>query len=262
MNLSVSNLAWDNHENEQILEIFSDIGINKIEGVPSKINSWDKLTNTEISQYKEYLDSKNLSMKSMQSIFFNTKIIDFKNQDEVITHFEQLIEISKILGVNVLVLGSPKLRKKYDGWSEDLIRIFNRLDFILDGTSIRVVIEPNTSMYGGEYFFTVFEIVDFIKKNGFKNIKTMIDTHNVILENENPIEILELYYDYIEHIHISEVNLSPFKNNEFHNNFSKKLQEMKYSKIITYEVLKHDSLRDSVKSFVDTYRIVNLNTIF
>ena len=116
------------------------------------------------------------------------------------------------------------------------------------------MIEPNSKIYGGEYFFTVSEITDFITSNGFKNIKTMIDTHNLILEDDDPIDVLKTHINYIGHIHISEIKLEPIKNIEFHTKFSSQLKEMKYDKIITYEVMKCEQIMDSVKEFYEIYK--------
>ncbi len=76
------------------------------------------------------------------------------------------------------------------------------------GTNCVLCIEPNSKYYGGEYFFTIKEIVNFITLNNFCNIKTMVDTHNLLLENQNIEESIYNFKDHIKHIHISEINLS------------------------------------------------------
>jgi sugar phosphate isomerase/epimerase len=254
MNISVSNLAWDLDENEKTFKILNDLGINQIEGVITKITEWENLTDEIIVNYKKYLDKKNIKIKSIQSIFFNTGINDFENEYIILNHFRTLINISKILGVNVLVFGSPNLRKKNTDWELKLKTLFSKIDYILEGSNIQLSIEPNSSLYGGEYFFTVGEIVKFIHENNFNNIKTMIDTHNIILENQDPIEIFISHYDYINHIHISEKKLNPFTPSDFHLNFSKIIKNKKYNKTITYEVLKHDKFYESTKNFLLNYK--------
>jgi len=256
MNLSVSNLAWDSDTHIEILEMLNDIGIVQIEGVPVKINSWQNLTIPEIINFKQHMDSKQIQVKSLQSIFYNSDIDNLQNYYTVIKHFEILFKLSKILGVQTIVFGSPGLRKKYSGWYDDLVQIFTTLDQMLDETSLQIVIEPNASTYGGEYFLTVPEIVEFITTHQFNNIKTMIDTHNVLLENQNPVELLDQYQEYITHIHVSEKNLAPFNLNEFHINFAQKLQDIQYKNIITYEVLPHSNFKETAQLFVSTYQTV------
>jgi hypothetical protein len=83
----------------------------------------------------------------------------------------------------------------------------------------------------------------------------MIDTHNIILENQNPIALFEEFYPYINHIHISEEKLLPFINSEIHTLFSKSIYKQKYSKTITYEVLKCENFTDSLSEFSKIYSI-------
>jgi hypothetical protein len=128
------------------------------------------------------------------------------------------------------------------------------VDNILIGTDIKVLIEPNTSSYGGEFFHTVSDIVNFIESNNLKNVRTMIDTHNSLLENLDPNVELVNYFNYIEHIHISEPKLVVIKEDEFHINFSKTIKNSEYNKTITYEVMKSIDLIPSIKTFSKIYR--------
>jgi sugar phosphate isomerase/epimerase len=254
MNLALSNFAWDTQESEETFDTLKKIGITSIEGVLSKLNSWEELSNDKITEYKSLLDSQGILILSLQSLFYGVKCDSILDEDIFISHFSKLIEYSKLLSVNVLVFGSPSLRKKSTGWDLLLPSIFKKLDLLLDGTGIQISIEPNSKIYGGEYFFTVPEIVDFITLNQLKNIKTMIDTHNIILEDSDPIKELEDNYEYINHIHISEKKLSPINNQNFHLKFSNQIKELGYDKTITYEVMKCENIMDSVKNFYEIYK--------
>ena len=53
MKLSLSNLAWDISDNDQILTILKTKNIHNIEGVLTKINEWDKLSNDVLIEYKK-----------------------------------------------------------------------------------------------------------------------------------------------------------------------------------------------------------------
>jgi uncharacterized short protein YbdD (DUF466 family) len=82
----------------------------------------------------------------------------------------------------------------------------------------------------------------------------MIDTHNSILENIDPnVELVE-YFNYIEHIHVSEPKLVVIKEDEFHINFSKTIKNSEYNKTITYEVMKSIDLIPSIETFSKIYR--------
>jgi sugar phosphate isomerase/epimerase len=81
----------------------------------------------------------------------------------------------------------------------------------------------------------------------------MVDTHNIILEELNPISELNTYYKFINHIHISENNLQPIKDINFHLNFSNEIKKINYDKIVTYEVIGCDNILESIKLFSQIY---------
>jgi sugar phosphate isomerase/epimerase len=253
MKLALSNLAWNNDDSELIFNQLKQLNINNIEGVLTKLDSWDKISLDTLLEFKEKLDSNHILIPSLQSLFYNINCENISDEDIFINHFERIIEYSKFLSVKVLVFGSPSLRKKVDKWEESLCRVFKKLDNILENTGIEISIEPNSKIYGGDYFFTVSEIVSFIEQNNLKNIKTMIDTHNIILEGLNPISELNTYYEHINHIHISENNLHPIKDIDFHLKFSNEVKKIKYNKIITYEVISCNNILESIELFSKIY---------
>jgi sugar phosphate isomerase/epimerase len=128
MNLALSNFAWDTQESEETFDTLKKIGITSIEGVLSKLNSWEELSNDKITEYKSLLDSQGISILSLQSLFYGVKCDSILDEDIFISHFSKLIEYSKLLSVNVLVFGSPSLRKKSTGWDVLLPSIFKKLD--------------------------------------------------------------------------------------------------------------------------------------
>jgi sugar phosphate isomerase/epimerase len=249
MKLSVSNLAWEFEDNQKVFKLLNDLDIDMVEGVLTKISSWDLLNIEKIKKYKTFLDKSELNLYSLQSIFYGIDCNGLHDSEIVIPHIKKLIEYSKILNVKILVLGSPNLRKK----NISLDEIFKEIDFLLSKTDIQICIEPNARNYGGEYFYNIEQIVEFIKKNNFSKIKTMIDTHNSFLENYNPSIELKKYFEFIEHVHISEPELQPIYNLELHKKFSKTLKFLNYNKTITYELKINNNLEENLKKFISIY---------
>lgn len=254
MNLSISNFAWDFEENQKMFNHLKKCDITHIELIFTKVDSWDNLNVNKILDLKSLFDDNSINPYSIQSLFYNVSCQSLCDVDCIINHFIKLIEYSKLLNVKIMVLGSPKLRKNETNLDQKLKNTFIELDNLLIGSGINVLIEPNSKIYGGNYFFTLDEIIKFIEKHKLRNIKTMIDTHNSILENRNPIIELVDFFDYIEHIHVSEIDLKPIVVNDFHIQFSNKLKEMKYNKTITYEVIKTDDIFFSIDTFSKLYK--------
>jgi sugar phosphate isomerase/epimerase len=253
MTLSLSNFAWDQNNSDDVFKKLNELGIRNVETILTKITDWDNLDEQSLLNYLNILKKYNLNSSSIQSLFYNTDCKTISNVNCIIKHFKNLIYYAKILSTNILVFGSPSLRKKNDGWEESLITIFKTVDKLLLGTNLEITIEPNSKIYGGEFFISIPEIVSFIKKNNLINIKTMIDTHNLIGEGMDPFNELENYFEYINHIHISENKLEKIKNNQFHRLFSKKIKSMGYNKIITYEVIKCDDILSSIELYNTIY---------
>jgi sugar phosphate isomerase/epimerase len=82
----------------------------------------------------------------------------------------------------------------------------------------------------------------------------MIDTHNLLLEGDDPILEIENHYQLINHIHISEEKLNPIKDRLFHITFSNKIKSMGYDKTVTYELNKCDNLQDTLEVFTSLYQ--------
>jgi sugar phosphate isomerase/epimerase len=253
MNLALSNLAWDYEEGDLVFEKLRNNNIGLIELILTKINDWEYLNEDSILDFSKKIYKNNLNVKTIQSIFYNITCHSICDEKVILPHFEKLIYYGNILSCETLVFGSPTLRNCRFFSNEKINQVFIKIDEMLDNTNINLSIEPNTKLYGGEFFFNNQEIIDFIKKNNLKNIKTMIDTHNLIHEGLSPDRELIENYEFINHIHISEENLNLLKKNKFHENFSRLLKKIGYNKVITYEVKKQKKVWDSVKLFSDIY---------
>jgi hypothetical protein len=75
MNLSLSNLAWNNDTTDIVLPLLKERGITQIEGVLTKLGDWDILTDEILTTFKTKLDVNGIKMKSIQSIFYNLKLV-------------------------------------------------------------------------------------------------------------------------------------------------------------------------------------------
>ena len=250
MNIGLSHLAFDSDE---IYKEIKELGFSYVEGVLTKIASWDSLSQTGLNQFKSRLNDNTLECYSIQSIFFNTPITSLCDE-KVLVHFCKLIEFCKMLDTKIMVLGSPTLRKIEPDYWKKLDKLFCNLDELLEDTGIKVVIEPNCGLYKGQYFYTCSEIKCFIKANNLHNIRTMIDTHNLLNEGMDPIKEFERNIEFIDHVHISENGLEPVNRIDFHYMFASALKSNFYNQGITYEVKKSENIKDSIKIFADIYK--------
>jgi len=241
MDLAISNLAWNN------LEEIKNTNIKFIECVFSKIKDINELTEADILKWNDEVRKSDFIPYSVQSINFNSPIKKFTYDEVNVNFYNKIIHFSSLLGLKRIVYGSPTIRS--GEVDKGVVDLFKHIDSKLEKTELIWCIEPNSKFYKGDYFFDVEEIVNFLKQNNFKNIKTMIDTHNGILENRNVEDDIVEYKDHVEHIHVSEKDLMPLENLEFHRSVAKTLKQINYNKMITYETKILQNLEEFVKIY-------------
>jgi sugar phosphate isomerase/epimerase len=239
MHTGISHLSFSTLD-EALLTELVELGLSNFEIVLSKLRVSD------LGDFCKVLKRVGLSSKSAQSILFNSGVGDLTDQ-AFIEYLDSTIPVYKAIGVTTLVLGSPAQRNVLN--FEKLGESFSSLDRILSDSGMTLCIEPNSQIYGGRYFFDVESIVEFIELHNFSNVKTMIDTHNLILEGLNPATELLNHFRHIHHVHISEAGLTGFAESEFHRAFSNALKSTQYSGLITYETLNSKNLIDEVTRF-------------
>tara|TARA_R100001509_G_scaffold46812_1_gene25302 strand:- start:527 stop:1267 length:741 start_codon:yes stop_codon:yes gene_type:complete len=238
MKLGISLLAFDTVEDFiSTAPLLKSLGINYIESVPTKLDTFTPAV-------KEF----GFKQKSLQSLLYQSGIKDFLDPEFKSFFFDKL-PVWKSYGIDTLVLGSPSQRKDYS--EVKLLEVFSTLDKHLQYHNITLCLEPNCGLYSGQYFFNLDEIVSFLSMGGFSNIKTMIDTHNLLYEDILPNKEYQKHSSYISHVHVSELKLAPYVNSLYHQSLSKELHNTSYDKIITYEVFPNKNL--NLNQFTTTY---------
>jgi len=203
----------------------------------------DKLNNFDY--FETVFSRRNIGIYySTQSIFYGSNIKSF-DDDNILEYLNFVIDECSKCGIKIIVFGSPSLRK---GNKNILLNIFDYIDDRLKDNKIYLCVEPNSKYYGGQYYHSLDEIVPDIEK--YSNVKTMIDTHNLILEGENIIKQYKKYSDYIKHIHISEKDLKPIKDWNKYYEFVDFLKEECYNYGITYELKPPENIIEESKKFL------------
>jgi sugar phosphate isomerase/epimerase len=249
MKLGISNLAWEKNIDFSLLK---NNNINYIEIILPKYLNWDDYNFIKLKKFINYIKKYNIDILSTQSICFKSNLSSF-HEENFIKHIEKVIKICDKIKVNKLVLGAPNLRNL--SINVDLINNFIYINQILKNHNQILLLEPNSRIYNGNYFYTIDEIIDFIIQNKLSNIKTMIDTHNIILENQNPSKLFIKNKAYIDHIHVSEIDLGDFIESNEHIELALTLKTNKYEGLIIYESKPSKNLLKNIKSFSKIYNI-------
>lgn len=241
MKLSISNIAWNANDDEFMYSIIKDSAFSAVEVAPTRIfpvNPYDNLESAR--KWSENLEKKyNLKISSMQSIWFgrNEKIFGSANERKALIDYTfRAIDFAKSVKCENLVFGCPKNRYLPDGVSENLsIDFFKTIGAYAASNGISINMEANPPIYNTNYINTTqsaFELVKEVNSKGF-NINLDLGT---MIENREPIQILENNYKYIKHIHISEPKLKTVEKRCIHRELAEFLASIDYTGYVSIEM--------------------------
>lgn len=216
MKLSVSNLAWPIDETDWCLEQLVNHGIKGVEIAPLKVfDSWESISVEGIAKVRKKYNDLSLEISSFQAITFGASDLALLNDkakvDNFLRHMEKVAWLLSELGGENAVFGSPGLRKDVNYGENELINLFKAIDLIFAKYKVNFVWETVPSYYGCNLLNTLEKTSTFFNKVHLNNISCHFDSACQYLSGD--LEDRDKYSDFIanaKHLHICEVDLSPF----------------------------------------------------
>lgn len=256
----ISNIAWENNEETTIFEYLNRESIFEIEiAITKYFDGWN-FNIKDLYELRDYFKKYNISVYSIQSIFYGLDYNLFINNDLFLMHISKIIEYAKILNAKRIVFGSPKNRflinNDYTAIYKDIfIDTLNNINIMCNGLDLKFCIEPNSKKYGCNFITNSDELYHILKNINHKNIKMHLDSACMHLESDSPSNI-EKYGTLLEHFHISEPYLNNFEKSEVnHELYSFYLKNIKYNKVMSIEM---KSSNNNINSII---RAVNFSKI-
>ena len=213
MQVGISNIGWQPDMVSKNTEIALNLGFDYIE-----------------SAYIKAPLSK--SVYAIQGVFYGSGISSFFDSS-CYDYLCKVVDYCLENNVKVITLGSPSMRI---GNKKSMLDLLMRIDNYIDKRDCIVCVEPNARKYGGEYYYTLDEIVDDIES--LYSIKTMIDSGNLYLEGLNSVVEFEKHKEYIYHVHISTPDLEPVTLYKEYANIISDIKNLGYNGNVTYEVIR------------------------
>jgi sugar phosphate isomerase/epimerase len=224
MKIGVSNLSWSAEDEKKNVEIARLAGYDYIESVYSKVSN----------------DSPVLAI---QSIFYGSGI-ERVTDERCLPYIAEVIKTCESRGIESITFGSPSMRV---GDVEDMTNFLIDVDQLLDGSGVKFCIEPNAREYGAEYYNTLEEVVEEIHL--YKNITSMIDVGNSMLEGQDFFKEYEQYSKYVSHVHFSAPGLGEIEDFGPYKEFYQMLDKLGYSGNISYEFIKASNIESAINDF-------------
>lgn len=247
MKLSISNIAWDEQQDDQVYAMIHEKGFTGIEIAPTriiKIDPYKKVTDARM--WAQTLKKRyGFCVPSIQSIWYGRTENIFGTEEEhnfLIDYTKKAVDFAHAIGCGNLVFGCPRNRNKPMGADEQIGRSFFKIvgDYAKEkGTVIGV--EANPTIYNTNYINDTMSAINLIKEIKSDGIRLNLDLGTVI-QNGEDIEDLIGKVNLINHIHISEPGLKNILVREVHKDLAKILKKENYGGYISIEMGKVDDL--------------------
>ena len=117
MKLCVSNIAWEQHDDPEILDALRQQDVQGIEIAPTKVwPDWAGAKPAAALDYRRRMADEGFVIPSVQAIFFGRPdLVLFGNKRQsqaFIDHICYVADLAEALGARVLVYGAPKNRDR------------------------------------------------------------------------------------------------------------------------------------------------------
>ncbi|OXM86531.1 sugar phosphate isomerase/epimerase family protein [Paenibacillus rigui] len=274
MKFSISNIAWNSTENEEITSILPLYGFSAIEIAPTKIKERPlEITSNNLRDYKKYWDNKNIELVAMQSLLFGRPDLTIfggsQKRQETLDYLIKIIQLGVQIGIKVFVFGSPKNRLigdiHKDAINEIAANFFLKLGEVADSYGAVFCIEPNPRDYGCDFILNTSEAIELVKSVNHNGFGLHLDAAAMTLNLEDISLTIENAIGYIKHFHISEPYLEPIGSSGKVNHYliSSVLKKLNYSNYLSIEMKQHNqqfSNKDIVLESLDfVSKIYNKN---
>lgn len=249
MKLSVSNIAWSEEQNEEIYRTMKCCGFTGLEIAPTRIfpeQPYDKLK--EANVWAEGIKKDwGFIVVSMQSIWFGRRERLFGSAEEriaLLDYTKKAISFAKAVGCKNLVFGCPRNRIFSDNADPEVgIAFFKEIGNFAIEKGVVIGMEANPPIYNTNYINDTMSALKLIEKVNSDGFKLNLDIGTMI-QNEESVNELRGKVSFINHVHISEPNLSPIVERQIHKQLRDLLDEEDYRGFISIEMGMTDKLQD------------------
>lgn len=266
MRISISNIAWDKGNDEQVYNMLQEYGITGLDVAPGRV--FDNPMSISKEQGKEFVESikkRGLQPVGMQSLLFGTSGMALFEGTEVrektIENLKVMIDYASKIGVTRLVFGSPKNRL-IGSQSEAVIaklayEMFNKLGDYAIANKVCFCIEPNPTAYGADFITTTEEGIELVKRIDNPGFRLHMDLGTMIINNEDIDDVVARGIGVTEHVHISHPHLEQVIGlDDVHKRFYSALARNGYKGAVAIE-MKNSMEPENIEKVRETIRFIS-----
>lgn len=223
MNLSISNIAWDIIRDSDVAKILEAHKLKRVDIAPSKyIPNLFTVKQSEIERIKLFWAGHGINVSAMQSLLYGFDDLNIHNSIDDRNHILDIIQyqarVLRVLGGQYLIFGCGKNRNirlinspNSFQFSRTAEEFFHNAAEICRNHGIIFCIEPMPKEYNCNFLVTHNEVGNIVKSISHPNLCINLDVGIMLMNDEKCESFLDLYGDYVRHIHLSSPYLKPFK---------------------------------------------------
>lgn len=222
----------------------------KVEVAPTILDPWETLTQERCTYWRNYYLEHNLEIAVVQSVLYNIHCQMWNGT--ALPYLKRALKISRWLGAKIMVLGSPKTRKKIGNGAE---KTLEQTAILAEQEGVIVGLEANPPSYGAELWTTLKDACSVVKRINHSHLRLHLDTGCMMLGNENVDDIIECQ-QWLCHCHVSEPQLKAVRS-DLHIHFAEALNKTDYNGLISIEMEKcnSDALTQVVNFVREIYQV-------
>lgn len=241
MNLSISNIAWDEKNDEPIYILLKKLGYNGVEIAPTRIFPIEPYKNiNEAKAWKKELNNKyGLNISSMQSIWFGRQEKIWGTNEErqaLLNYTKEAIDFASVIECKNLVFGCPRNRVIPNGADINIaISFFREIGDYASQKGTVIGMEANPPIYNTNFINDTPAALNLIKEVDSDGFRLNLDIGTMI-QNDECIDVLNNNHQYINHVHISEPGLRVIEQRLLHKEISDLLKTVNYGGYVSIEM--------------------------
>ncbi len=251
MNLSVSNIAWEDNNDSKIFKLLKRHGVSGIEIAPTKIwEGWKNASFKKAKEYKVFLEDLGFQIPAIQAILFGKEDLQLfhpSSHPKFFNHIKLVAELAEGLSSNVLVFGAPKNRRRgkipYNDAVEMAVDFFFKAAEICKEHKCYFAIEHNPAEYGCDFINNVSEAKAIVKRVNNPFFKLHLDSGGIHMSGEDIKDAILQAGEFV-HYHISEPMLREiYKGVVNHKKGIEALKSINYQNWVSIEMKQPSSIR-------------------
>lgn len=248
MRVGISNVAWNRTEDEEILGLLPQLGVEALEVAPTKL--WDDPLAAPPAVVRDYRERAGLPVVSLQSLLHGHPELTVFPNGSAFDHLQRMCDLAEGLGAQTLVFGSPGNRRREPLTQSEAFELavpfFAALGRYAAERGVCVCIEPLPAELGTDFVNTAAEAGELVRAVGSPGFGIHLDSLVLHLTGE---EIASPP----RHFHATEVGFGvPGSGGVDHARYAAQLRDAGYDGVVSVELLAVDgSNRDRVLASVD-----------